>query len=37
MTKEQTDIFKVFGVRLPDYDTLEPTVPKKSSEGSLNS
>ena len=29
MTKEQTDIFKVFGVRLPDYDTLEPTVPKK--------
>jgi hypothetical protein len=29
MTKEQTDLFKAFGIRLPDYDTLKPTEPKK--------
>jgi hypothetical protein len=29
MTKEQTDLFKAFGIRLPDYDTLKPAVPKK--------
>jgi transposase len=29
MTKEQIDIFESFGVRLPDYDTLKPSVPKK--------
>ena len=29
ITKEQTDIFQVFGIRLPDYDTLKPSVPKK--------
>jgi hypothetical protein len=29
MTKEQTDIFQAFGVRLPDYSTLKPVEPKK--------
>ena len=29
MTKEQTDILKAFDIRLPDYDTLKPTAPKK--------
>jgi hypothetical protein len=29
MTREQTDIFKAFGIRLPDYATLKPTEPKK--------
>jgi len=29
MTREQTDLFKAFGIRMPDYDTLEPTVQKK--------
>jgi len=29
ITKVQGDIFKAFDIRLPDYDTLEPTVPKK--------
>ena len=29
MTKEMTDIFNDFGIRLPDYNTLKPLVPKK--------
>jgi len=29
VSKEQSDILKAFGIRLPDYDTLEPTMPKK--------
>lgn len=29
ITKEQTEIFKAFGVRLPDYTTLKPTEHKK--------
>jgi hypothetical protein len=29
LTKEQIDSFESFGVRLPDYDTLKPSVPKK--------
>ena len=33
--KMQSDILKAFGIKPPDYDTLEPPVPKKR-EGSQN-
>jgi hypothetical protein len=29
MTKEQVDILKAFDIRIPDYDTLKPSAPKK--------
>ena len=29
ITKEQTDIFQAFSIPLPEYDTLEPAMPKK--------
>ncbi|MCL2058370.1 MAG: transposase [Oscillospiraceae bacterium] len=29
MTKEQVDIFKAFDIRMPDYITLKPSIPKK--------
>ena len=29
VTKEQTEIFKAYGIPLPDYDTLKPTLPQK--------
>ena len=29
VTKEQADIIKAFGIRMPDYNTLKPVEPKK--------